>query len=380
MIYNAKGVPQVSLVIPARNEAETICQCIRQAQKVLAEMGLEGEILVADSSTDGTDSLAASCGARVVKPKELGYGNACRAGLEQAAGDYIVLMDGDMTYDPAAMKEMIPLLQSGNFDMVTGSRLRGKISPGAMPKLHRYIGNPFLTWLLNRLFSAGISDGHCGERAITRPALQKLDLRAGGMEFATEMLIEATAKELRIAEVPINYYPRRGSSKLVSFSDGWRHLRFMMLYRPVPFLLFPGLLALVSGLALTVAVYMQGGTRMHSLILGGLLAIIGYQMLLGGIYFGAFGSYLGVSRSEIIKKFMSYHSLEKELLLGIALLAAGVLLGLNVLMSWRAVGFGALDAAQSAILSLILSILGIQTIFSGIFISLLLLKGDQKNG
>ena len=379
MIYIAKGVPQVSLVIPARNEAETICQCIQQAQKVFAEMGLEGEILVADSSTDGTDSLAASCGARVVKPKDLGYGNACLAGLKLAQGDYIVLMDGDMTYDPAAMKEMIPLLQSGNFDMVTGSRLRGEISPGAMPKLHRYVGNPFLTWLLNRLFSAGISDGHCGERAITRQALQRLNLRAGGMEFATEMLIEATTKKLRIAEVPISYYPRRGSSKLVSFSDGWRHLRFMMLYRPVPFLLVPGLLALVSGLALTVMVYLQGGTRMHSLILGGLLAIIGYQMLLGGIYFGAFGSYLGLSSSEMIKRFMSYHSLEKELLLGILLLAAGILLGLNVLLSWRAVGFGALDAAQSAILSLILSMLGIQTIFSGIFISLLLLKGDQRD-
>jgi glycosyltransferase involved in cell wall biosynthesis len=380
MIYNAKGVPQVSLVIPTRDEAETICQCIQQAQKVFAEMGLEGEILVADSSTDGTDSLAASCGARVIKPTDLGYGNACRAGLELAAGDYIVLMDGDMTYDPAAMKEMIPLLQSGSFDMVTGSRLKGKISPGAMPGLHRYVGNPFLTWLLNRLFSAGISDGHSGERAITRQALQRLDLRAGGMEFATEMLIEATTKKLRIAEVPISYYPRRGSSKLVSLSDGWRHLRFMMLYRPVPFLLVPGLLALFSGLALTVMVYLQGGTRMHSLILGGLLAIIGYQMLLGGIYFGAFGSYMGLSSSELIKKFMSYHSLEKELLLGIALLAAGILLGLTVLLSWRAVGFGALDAAQSAILSLILSMLGIQTIFSSIFISLLLLKGDQRNG
>jgi glycosyltransferase involved in cell wall biosynthesis len=380
MIYNAKRVPQVSLVIPARNEAATICQCIQKAQNVFADMGLEGEILVADSSTDGTDSLAASCGARVVKPKELGYGNAIRAGLEQAQGDYIVVMDGDMTYDPEAIKEMIPLLQSGNFDMVTGSRLRGKISPGAMPRLHRYIGNPFLTWLLNTLFSAGISDGHCGERAITRSGLQKLNLRAGGMEFATEMLIEATAKNLRIAEVPISYYPRRGSSKLASFSDGWRHLRFMMLYKPVPFLLMPGLLALVSGLALSVDVYLQGGTRMHSMILGGLLAIIGYQMLLGGIYFGAFGSYLGVSSSKIIKKFMSYHSLEKELLLGIVLLGAGILLGLNVLLSWRAAGFGALDAAQSAIISLILCILGIQTIFSGIFISLLLISGDQPNG
>jgi len=374
------AVPQVSLIIPTKNEATTICECIRRAQKVYEEMRLDGEILVSDSSTDETAKRAASCGARVIKPEKLGYGNAYLAGFEHSQGKYIVLMDGDLTYDPGAIKEMLTLLQSGRFDMVMGSRLKGKILPGAMPALHHYVGNPFLTWVLNRLFSAGISDAHCGLRAITREGLERLNLRSGGMEFASEMVIEAASKDLRIAEVPITYYPRKGSSKLHTFTDGWRHLRFMMLYRPVPFLLVPGLLALALGLALTAGVYLQGGSRMHSMILGGLLLVIGYQMLLAGMHFGAFGAVYGLSSSGKMKRLMSYHSLEKELLLGLLLLLAGVLLGMRVLLNWGATGFGTLDAVQNAMAAMILSILGIQTIFSGMFISLLLLNGGQQEG
>jgi glycosyltransferase involved in cell wall biosynthesis len=372
-------VSLVSLVIPTKNEAKTICEVIQRANAVFEEMGLEGEVLVADSSADGTAEIAASCGARVISPKKLGYGNAYLAGFEQARGDYIVLMDGDLTYDPGAMRDILPLLMSGSFDMVMGSRLKGKILPGSMPPLHRYIGNPFLTWVLNSLFPAGISDAHCGLRAITRTALLKLNLRTGGMEFASEMVIEASRRGLRIAEVPITYYPRRGESKLSSFSDGWRHMRFMMLYRPVPFLLLPGTAALVLGLALTAGVYLQGGARMHSLILGSLLLLIGYQLLLAGLYFGAFSIAYGFSSTGIIKKIMSYHSLEKELLLGIVLLAFGIALGLRVLMGWGATGFGALDAIQNAMMALILSIMGMQTIISGMFISLLLLNNGQQD-
>ena len=372
-------MPKVSLIIPTRNEAETICECIQRAQQVFAEMDLAGEILVADSSSDETAAIANSCGAKVIKPQKLGYGNAYLAGFEQAEGEYIVLMDGDLTYDPKAIPDMIAILQSGNYDMVMGSRLNGVILPGAMPALHRYIGNPVLTWILNTLFSSRISDAHCGLRAISKDALKKLNLRSGGMEFASEMLIEAVCKDLRIAEVPITYSPRKGLSKLHSFTDGWRHVRFMMLYRPVPFLLVPGLLALVFGLALSGGVYLQGGSRMHSLILGGLLLIIGYQMFLAGLYFEAFGASYGLSRPGRIKWMISYHSLEKELFIGMVLLAAGVLLGLKVMLSWGASGFGALDAASSAMMAMIFSILGIQTIFSGMFISLLLLNNGQQD-
>lgn len=372
-------MPQVSLIIPTRNEQETICECIQGAQQVFKDMGILGEILVADSSSDETAAIANSCGAKIIKPQKMGYGNAYLAGLAQAEGEYIVLMDGDLTYDPKAIRDMIAILQSGNYDMVIGSRLKGDIRPGAMPALHRYIGNPVLTWILNTLFSSRISDAHCGLRAISRDALKKLNLRSGGMEFASEMLIETVCRDLRVAEVPITYSPRKGSSKLHSFTDGWRHLRFMMLYRPVPFLLVPGLIALILGLALFIGVYLQGGSRMHSLILGGLMAIIGYQMLLAGLYFEAFGASYGLSRPGRIKKMISYHSLEKELFIGIVLLASGGLIGLRVLMSWEVSGFGALDAASSAMIAMIFSILGIQTIFSGMSISLLLLNNGQQD-
>ena len=373
-------VPRISLIIPTRNESETICQCIHKAQEVFKRAGLEGEIIVADSSTDQTADIAASCGARVVFPQRMGYGNAYLLGFQEAQGDYIFLMDGDLTYDPEAILDMLPYLETGEYDMVMGSRLKGRIIPGAMPALHRYVGNPVLTWILNRLFSAGISDAHCGLRGMTRDALNKLNLRSGGMEFASEMVIEAASRGLRIAEVPITYYPRQGSSKLNSFTDGWRHMRFMMLYRPGPFLLVPGSVALLFGLILAVAVYMEGGSRMHSLILGGLLLIIGYQMLLAGLHFRAFGAAWGLSRSSGMKKLISYHSLEKELLIGLALLAAGIVIGLVVLIRWKGAGFGALDAAQNAMLAMILIILGIQTIFSGMFISLLLLYHGQQDG
>jgi glycosyltransferase involved in cell wall biosynthesis len=309
----------------------------------------------------------------------LGYGNAYLYGFKQAHGKYIVLMDGDLTYDPKEMKGLISILLKGSWDMIMGTRLKGDIKPGAMPALHRYIGNPILTWVLNMLFATGISDAHCGLRAITREALNRLDLKTGGMEFASEMVIEASRKNLRIAEVPITYYPRKGKSKLSSFSDGWRHLRFMMLYRPVPFLMGPGMVALVLGIVLAAGVSIEDQTRMHSLILGSLLLIIGYQMLLAGLYFAAFGAAYGVSSSSgVIKKLMSYHSLEKELLLGFVLLATGVALGVEVLLSWRAGGFGGLYQTQNAMMALILSILGIQTIFSGMFLSLLLLNNGDK--
>ncbi len=372
-------MPLVSLVIPTLNEAKTIGECIQQANEVFKKMGLEGEIIVVDSSSDDTPVIAKSHGATVVVPEKLGYGNAYLYGFKHARGKYIVLMDGDLTYDPREIDKLISCLQNGCFDMVLGTRLKGEIKQGAMPALHRYIGNPFLTWVLNKLFATEVSDAHCGMRAITRDALDRLNLKAGGMEFASEMVIEAAHKNLRIAEVPITYYPRKGKSKLSPFSDGWRHLRFMMLYRPVPFLMVPGVVALIIGLALAAVVSLHEQTRMHSLILGSLLLVIGYQMLLAGLYFAAYGVAYGVSSSSnLTKKIMSYHSLEKELLIGILLLAFGLTLGVDVLLGWRAAGFGELYQTQNAMMALILSILGIQTIFSGMFLSLLLLNNGIK--
>ena len=373
---------KISIVIPALNEEGIVGKTVKTVPiDKLKKNGLETEIIVVDNaSTDNTAKEAEQAGARVVFGSKRGYGNAYLAGFKEADGDIIVMGDADGTYPFQITYEFIQPILNGEADFVMGSRLKGDIKAGAMPALHRYVGNPFLTWVLNKLFGAGISDAHCGMRAIKKDTLNKLNLKSGGMEFASEMVIESARKDVKIAEIPITYYPREGESKLSSFSDGWRHLRFMMLYRPTPFLLGPGLLAFAVGIILTLTVALQGQSRLHTLILGSLLLIIGYQMLLAWIHFGAFGTVYGFSKSSgIVKTIMNYHSLGRELSIGFILLAAGVIGGLYVLYSWSEVGYGSLYQIQYAMMALILSILGIQTIFNGMFLSLLLLEKDYRN-
>ena len=372
----------ISVVIPALNEEGIVGKTVKSVPvDKLRENGLDVEIVVVNNaSTDNTAQEASEAGARVVLGEKRGYGNAYLKGFSEAKGDIVVMGDADGTYPFETTYEFIQPILKGEADFVMGSRLKGDIKEGAMPALHRYIGNPFLTWLLNILFKAGISDAHCGMRAIKKDTLDELGLKSAGMEFASEMVIEAARKNVRITEIPINYYPREGESKLSSFSDGWRHVRFMMLYRPTPFLLGPGIVVLVLGIALTFGIYFGFQSRLHTLILGSLLLIIGYQMLLAWLQFGAFGAIYGITKSSAtVKKIMNYHSLGRELGVGLILLLAGVAVGLKVLYSWNAVGFGTLSQIQYAVMALILSILGIQTIFSGMFLSLLLLNYDDKS-
>ncbi len=372
----------VSIVIPALNEEGIVGKTVKSVPLAkLKEKGLETEIIVVNNaSTDKTAQEASDAGARVVLEEKRGYGNAYLRGFKEAKGDIIVMGDADGTYPFDTTYEFIQPLLNGEADMVMGSRLKGDIQKGAMPTLHRYVGNPFLTWLLNALFKAGISDAHCGMRALRKEALDKLNLHSAGMEFASEMVIEAAREKLKIAEVPITYYPREGDSKLSSFADGWRHLRFMMLYRPTPFLLGPGIVVLLLGISLVIGVSLLGQSRMHSLILGSLLVIIGYQMLLAWMHFGAFGETYGVNKSSgAVNRYLSYHSLGRELLLGLVFLVIGLVIGVNVLYSWSAAGFGGLFQTLNAMMALILFILGIQTIFSGIFVSLMLLNTDRED-
>ena len=373
---------KISIVIPALNEEGIVGKTVKSVPvEKLRKNGLDVEIVVVDNaSTDNTASEAREAGARVVYGEKRGYGNAYLKGFSEAEGDLIVMGDADGTYPFEMTYEFIQPILNGESDFVMGSRLKGDIKKGAMPALHKYIGNPFLTWMLNVLFKAGISDAHCGMRAIKKDVLDKLNLKSSGMEFASEMVIEAARKNVKIAEIPITYYPREGESKLSSFSDGWRHLRFMMLYRPTPFLLGPGLIVLIVGIALTLGVFFGFQSRRHTLILGSLLLIIGYQMLLAWIQFGAFGMVHGITESSgTIKKLVNYHSLGRELFLGLILLVCGVLVGFKVLLSWSAVGFGPLSEIQYAMMALILCILGIQTIVSGMFLSLFLLNSEDKD-
>ena len=373
----------ISLVMASLNEEATIESCIKKAYSVFESMGVAGEVIVADSSSDATPRIARSLGARVVIPSMLGYGNAYIEGFAHARGRFIVMADADGTYEIEEIPLLIEPLLEGRFDLVTGTRLCGRIEPGAMPWHHRYIGNPVLTKLLNYLFKTGITDSHCGMRAITRDALERLNLSTGGMEFASEMMIEATRKGLRITEVPITYHKRKAPSKLHSLRDGWRHLRFMLLYRPLPFLALPGLLIMLLGLALSLAILLGGDverSNLHSFIFSTFILIIGLQMVATGLYLKAYSQLFGFSETRgVIDLILCYHSLERELIIGSALLASSLFLGGRIIFRWVSVGFGSLQEVVSAVIAMTLGLMGIQIIFAAITLSVFLLDTKMVN-
>ena len=222
-----RSAPVISIVFPCKNEEPTIGEAIRNAEKAFGNMRIQ--IVVSDSSTDRTPEIASELGALVVTPPELGYGAAYIHAFQHCRGRIVAMADPDGTYDILELPGMVKTLEEGGFDLMMGSRLRGKMEAGAMPAFKRHFGNPFLTWMLNLLFRVGVSDAHCGMRVFTREALERMDLKTTGMEFASEMLVEAKRAGLRISEVPISYRKRVGApSKLSSFRDGWRHIRYML--------------------------------------------------------------------------------------------------------------------------------------------------------
>jgi glycosyltransferase involved in cell wall biosynthesis len=378
MLYR-QDMPSLSIVMPSMNEEETIRICIEKAQSIINKYGIEGEIIIADNSSDRTPEIASSMGARVIGPIT-GYGNAYLKGLAEAKGDYIAIADADNTYDLLELDKFLDPLITGEADFIMGTRIKGNIKKGAMPWLHQYIGNPLLTGMLNFLFKTKISDAHCGMRAFTKEALRKMNLKTRGMELASEMIIEAAKCGLRIKEVPITYYPRKAPSKLRSFRDGWRHIRFMMLYKPVSFLYLPGAFVFMLGFLITASLLLTESAaynRLHSFILGSMLLIIGGQTLATGGYMKTYGLIHGMHRNDIKgKKLLSYHSLEKELLGGSLILVSGIVLGLKVAYTWMNSGFGSLKEMESAVLSMVLAAVGLQLIFSAVFISVMLLEID----
>jgi len=378
MLYKL-NMPSLSFVMPSMNEEETIRICIEKAQYILKKYNIDGEIIVADNSSDRTAEIAVAMGAKVIGPIK-GYGNAYLKGLALAKGDYIVISDSDNTYDLLELDKFLAPLMAGDADFVIGTRIKGDIKKKAMPWLHQYIGNPLLTEMLNFLFKTKISDAHCGMRAFTNEALEKMNLKTHGMELASEMVIEAAKCGLRIKEVPITYYSRRAPSKLNSFKDGWRHIRFMMLYRPVPFLYLPGAFVFILGFLITSALLFTESAaynRSHSFILGGMLLIIGGQTLATGGYMKTYGLIHGLYQvDKKSKKLLSYHSLEKELFAGSIILGLGIILGLKVAYTWIISGFGSLKEVESAVISMVLAAIGLQLIFSAIFISVMLLEVD----
>lgn len=375
--------PFVSVIIPCMNEEKTIGEVIRKANATLENEGIEGEIIVCDNSTDNSRNIAEESGARIVIPQKKGYGNAYLSGFRHARGNFIILADADDTYDMMEMPKFLTPLLAGEADFVMGTRLKGEIKKNAMPWLHRYIGNPVLTWTLNWLFKTNISDAHSGMRAIAREAYDRLDMKSEGMEFASEMIIEAARKKIRITEVPITYYPRQTPSKLHSWGDGWRHLRFMMLYNPTPFFYLPGILLFILGIFMTLVLSLRGNvetTSLHSFILGSMLAIIGTQMIATGSVMKVYGIiHNKIDKTGMTAKMLDYHSLESGLVAGVILFFAGMALGTKILLKWISSGYGSLSEVGSAVISVVLAAVGIQIIFSALIISIFMLE-KKENG
>ncbi|HWY18181.1 MAG TPA: glycosyltransferase family 2 protein [Solirubrobacteraceae bacterium] len=370
--------PVVSVVIPCLNEAENIEHCVLAARAALQRMDVPGEVIVADNaSEDDSAALAARAGARVVVEPRRGYGSAYLAGFAASRGEYIVMADADLTYDFGEIPRFVTELQAGA-ELVMGDRM-DNIQPGAMPWLHRYVGNPLLSGLLNLFFRTGVNDAHCGMRALRRDVLARLDLRTTGMEFASEMVIRASKENLRIAEFPIEYHPRGGESKLSSVRDGWRHLRFLLVHSPTHLFIVPGLM--LSGLGLLLMIMVAAGLSffgrawgIHALIGGALLTIVGTQVLALGLCAHAYGTYFMGERDPWFDRMRARFRLEHGLLLGGLFMLAGLAMGTVVLVTWISNGFGQLSYEQLALFAAALLIVGIQIFFSSFLLSILGLR------
>ena len=378
--------PEVSVVMPCLNEAETLAVCVRKARQALREEGIDGEVIVADNgSTDGSQTIALQEGARLVQVTARGYGNALMGGISAARGKYVIMGDADDSYDFLDVPRFVAKLREG-YDLVQGCRLPaggGKIMPGAMPLLHRWWGNPMFSWMVRSWFYAPIHDVYCGLRGFTKALYQRLDQRCTGMEFATEMVIKASLYKERIAEVPITLHPdgrRVHAPHLKTYRDGWRTLRFFLIYSPRWLFYLPGILLVLLGLA-GYALAMPGVTirgisfDAHTLLFASLAILCGYQSILFAIFSKTFAIREGLLPEDPrLTRFFQVVYLERGLVLAAAALLVGLVLLLAAINSWWRAGFGPLDYSQTMRLVVpgaTLAALGFQTILSSFFVSIL---------
>ncbi len=382
---NARAV-EVSVIIPCLNEADTIGTCVAKARRALADEGIAGEVVVADNgSTDGSPRIAALMGARVVHVPQRGYGSALQQGIASSRGEFIVMGDADDSYDFGDVPRFVASLREGN-ELVQGCRLPaggGRVLPGAMPFTHRFIGNPLLTSLARLMFRVPVRDIYCGMRGFTRDMYDRLDLHCTGMEFATEMIIKASAHHERIAELPITLYPdgRNGRpSHLRTFRDGWRTLRLFLLYSPRWLFIIPGLLLVllgVIGYALALPGVQIAGARLdvHTLLVSSLTLILGYQSILFGIFSKTFVIHEGLLPEDrrLTRLFESF-GLEWGLAIGTTAFLAGIGLLSAVLLQWSIVEFGPLDypiTMRYVIPGVTICAVGFQTILASFVMSIL---------
>lgn len=377
---------ELTILMPCLNESETLPMCIKRAQKLITDHNIDGEILISDNgSTDGSQEIAESLGARVVNCPIRGYGAALQHGIENAKGKYILMGDSDDSYHFDEAFPMIEKLRDG-YEVCMGTRLKGKIMPGAMPFLNRYLGNPFLTAVGRVFFRVGVSDFHCGMRAFERSKILALGLVTTGMEWASEMIIKAKLSNLKITEVPITLY-KDGRSRpphLRRWRDGWRHLRFMLLHSPFWLFILPGiimaLLGLVGGLILMQGPLIIGkvGFDVHSLIVMGFLLILGIQTIFVGFFAKIYAHNSGIlPYDDRLFKVISKFSLEKLLILSLIIGIIGVAGFIYSVYGWYEVGFAQLNyqiTMRQLLPSLCLISISIQGIFNSFMLSTLMMK------
>jgi len=369
--------------MPCLNEAETLATCIRKAQNFLNKNRITGEIIVADNgSIDGSQAIAKELGARVVHVNEKGYGSALQGGFEAAQSQYIIMGDADDSYDFSDLAKFLDALEDG-YDLVMGNRFEGGIMPGAMPFLHRYVGNPILSWIARLFFKSNVGDFHCGLRGFRKDALPVLNLQTTGMEFASEMIVKATMKNLKIKEVPVILYPdgRTRPPHLRTWADGWRHLRFLLLYSPRWLFFYPGVLLAIIGVL--ISSFLIGEPQnfagitldINTLMYAAFLIIMGVQSVLFSLFTYVFGVKADLLPSdESTEKLLRYMGLERGIVISSAMIVLGFASSIGALVYWSQNFFGEIDPRLSMRLVIpgaVLFTLGIQTLFASFFLSIL---------
>lgn len=377
---------ELSIVMPCLNEALTLETCIRKAQRFLTQHGVKGEVIIADNgSTDGSQAIAEKAGARVVPVKEKGYGSALLGGIAAARGRYIIMGDADDSYDFVNLMPFVEKLREG-YDLVMGNRFRGGILPGAMPPLHYYLGNPVLTGLGRLFFCPEIGDYHCGLRGFSKAAAERMELRTTGMEFASEMVVKASLLKLRICEVPTTLKKdgRNRPPHLRSWRDGWRHLRFMLMYSPRWLFLIPGMLLMLVGLLATAWLWpgpqKVGGITfdVHTMLYAGLAILVGFQSVVFAVFTKTFAITSGLlPKDERMDRLYRVVTLETGLIVGVLLILAGLGGTAAAVLGWKKTQFGPLvpsETLRTVIPSFVLLALGCQTVLASFFMSVLGLK------
>jgi hypothetical protein len=377
---------ELSIVMPCLNEAETLATCIRKARGFLERSGAGGEIIIADNgSRDGSQQIAEENGARVVAVEDRGYGSALQGGIAAARGRYIVMGDADDSYDFSDLAPLLDRLRDGA-DLVMGNRFRGGIAPRAMPPLHRYLGNPVLTAIGRLFFKSPARDFHCGLRGFAKSAYERMELRTTGMEFASEMVVKASLLGMRVEEVPVTLSPdgRSRPPHLRSWRDGWRHLRFLLLYSPRWLFLYPGIAMMIAGLA--AGLWLLPGPRsvggmtfdVQTLLYAGVAVILGYQAVVFAVFTKVYAISSGLlPRDERIDRLLRHVTLEAGLVAGAILLLFGLGFSVFAVSVWGQASFAGLNPAQTMriiVPAVIALTLGVQTILSSFFLSVLGLK------